>query len=717
MSITREFNLFLFAGRSVPLLINANQFDSGETWLFNLLDASGQRYTPATGSIVGLKSDGHIIANAGTVNASGQVVITETEQMTAAPGRNFFEILIDNETHGTANFTVFVERRPGEGGQPSDSDLSMFQEAIDAAGTIGDVSTTLDQLQTDVTVQTARIDNIIALPDGSTTADAELTDIRVGADGTTYASAGDAVRGQVTTLHEEDLNIENVLSGISENLNLYTPSSNKYGKYWTYQGTQASGSDIYITDYIPVKAGKTYTYSGLTTTGTAPHSLYFNADKEFVGGFKQQTGTNTITIPDNAVYVSFSVFAVDVNTFTFFTSIALANKTEVEAVDNAWKQAFADGAIYKEITFEQGGFSNRNENTASNTRIRTVNLIDFSEYEKVEIELDEGYKIIRLDYDGTPPYDMTQWISQSYTFGVAENMLYRFGFAKTDDSAITPSDASHVRFKVAEFDSPSLEELKTTAYQVRDTRPTYVILDFDGDIESMTDNRVTLVNEQYGYPFTFVGISQPSVTREMLKRGCDLSIYSNASGYLPDVSTINSTSETDIAAWDRYVKEVLDRYNNAGFYNQVCWSCQGMNYGSALETALKKYGFKMARGNQIGGTNNSIYIDGFDDTSYRVGCYQIYTDKSALALQQVTNAVTNGKDICIFTHKIVDSASEDRGYDCTKATYTAFLEGLKTKEEAGQVKVVSFREYYKMHCPKANYEYDYNRIIKTVWHG
>jgi hypothetical protein len=107
MAITRDFKLFLNAGSQIPLLIHANQYDSGEQWRFTLYNQDGSVYEPESGAIVGIKSDGHGIINTGSVSG-GKVIITETQQMTAAAGKAVFELMIDGGSHGTANFIVLV---------------------------------------------------------------------------------------------------------------------------------------------------------------------------------------------------------------------------------------------------------------------------------------------------------------------------------------------------------------------------------------------------------------------------------------------------------------------------------------------------------------------------------------------------------------------------------------------------------------------------------
>ena len=136
--ITRYFNLMLYKEGIAPV-VNVNQYDQGEEWVFTLYGQGGVKYTPTTGAIVALKSDGHVIANAGTVDANGRVVITETEQMTASAGKATCELLIDNESHGTANFYMLVEPSPSNEGIVSDSDLSLFQETVDAVNEIAEL--------------------------------------------------------------------------------------------------------------------------------------------------------------------------------------------------------------------------------------------------------------------------------------------------------------------------------------------------------------------------------------------------------------------------------------------------------------------------------------------------------------------------------------------------------------------------------------------------
>lgn len=70
-------------------------------------------------------------------------------------------------------------------------------------------------ISNDVSAIAARMNTITALPNGSTSGDAELADVRVALDGTVYSSAGAAVRGEIAKVKENTGTVEEFAAFIS----------------------------------------------------------------------------------------------------------------------------------------------------------------------------------------------------------------------------------------------------------------------------------------------------------------------------------------------------------------------------------------------------------------------------------------------------------------------------------------------------------------------
>lgn len=114
-------------------------------------------------------------------------------------------------------------------------------------------------IETEQTAQDARMDSFVTLAEGSTTGDAELADIRVGANGATYPNAGDAVRGQIANV-KSDLNSNyygSVTLGSWEQGSFNTANGDDYASYTAIRNQTLIGLS---NDYHKIVADSGYKF-------------------------------------------------------------------------------------------------------------------------------------------------------------------------------------------------------------------------------------------------------------------------------------------------------------------------------------------------------------------------------------------------------------------------------------------------------------------------
>lgn len=181
--------------------------------------------------------------------------------------------------------------------------------------------------------------------------------------------------------------------------------------------------------------------------------------------------------------------------------------------------------------------------------------------------------------------------------------------------------------------------------------------------------------------------------------------------------------EKDESEWNDFMDVAFGNLANLNIHNITTWACGRLDVTHDLLNACIKHNIKVVRGGSPGDSishGDYVYSDAniymptsetYETTLVnKTFFYGANTDIETIK-PLIRRAAETRTAISIFTHQVKDTVS-DPTVDCTTANFRLLLAFIKQMVDAGEIEVMSWREYYASASARDGYENDYNRLLK-----